>query len=104
MIRYERIRFEANGRRRTIYLRITGKKDTVLSTFVMGIEVDKGGNEISGRDFDERLHLIDEQAIIKRTPMVMNTKYCELEVVKPYKPHPHERRSNRRPSGIRRKK
>lgn len=71
MARYERIRL--NGR--TLYLNI----DTENDQFLRGVEVDRLGDEIRGRDFDRRVHLIDKLAITRRTPMQMSLMYAELE-------------------------
>lgn len=72
---YEKVSFEDQGRTRTVYLRNPNEGDLVLS----GIEVNKEGDEISGKGFDDRLRVIDLSLIKSRIPMVMNNTYGELE-------------------------
>lgn len=50
--------------------------------FLRGIEVNKFGDEVFGKGFDERLRLIELGAITSTVEMVMNPKYAELEEIK----------------------
>lgn len=72
---YERISIKG---RRPIFLRNPHEVERVLGTFIEGIEVNRYGDEIRGRTFDERKHMILELAITKRVPYVMDKKYGEL--------------------------
>jgi hypothetical protein len=47
--------------------------------FLRGTEVDREGDEVAGRGFDERVHLIEKACVVRRTPLRMNPKYGELE-------------------------
>lgn len=67
---YTRIRLKG----KTMYLRIMAETDT----FLKGVEVDKEADEISGKDFDERVHLIEKECIAKRTPVAVDKHYGEL--------------------------
>ena len=67
-------------------VRIPGK--TVLlrdawevNGMLRGVEVNKTGDEVSGKGFDERLRLIDLRVISSMKTMVMNPKYAQLEEV-----------------------
>jgi hypothetical protein len=44
-----------------------------------GIEINREGDEIVPRGATERLHMIQESAIVSATRMRMNNKYGELE-------------------------
>ncbi len=63
---------------RTFLLQDTSKS----KRFLIGVEVNKFGDEISGKGFDERLRLIELGAITSTVEMVMNPKYAELEEIK----------------------
>ena len=72
---YERVRFvDDDSRTKTVFL------DSVRQTgvFVTGIEVDKEGDEVSGKGFDQRRRVIAKKTILKRTPMRMDKKYAQL--------------------------
>lgn len=45
----------------------------------IGIEVNKRGDEVSGRGFDERKRIVDVSRVSRAIPMVMNNTYAELE-------------------------
>lgn len=73
------------------YLRVTlnnGHKRFFLevvsedTSWLKGYEVDVDGERISGRDWDERLRLIDKGAIKASLPYALNLHYGELERVK----------------------
>ena len=53
-----------------------------VNGFLMGTEVNKFGDEISSKGFDERLHLIWIEVVTSTKTMVMNPKYAELEEIK----------------------
>lgn len=80
MTRYERVRFEADGRRRSVILRLSEEPP---AGFLAGIEVDRFGEEVAPRGIDERLHLIQREAVLSRTPLRMNNHYAELEEAPP---------------------
>jgi len=66
----ERVRISPAGKARfTIYLDIIRETDLWLT----GRELDKTG------DRTDKLHLIDKEAIVKRTPVTMNLHYGEFE-------------------------
>lgn len=62
---------------KTVLLRDSREKNGILS----GIEVNKFGDEISSKGFDERLHVIQVEAITSMKTMVMSLKYGELEEI-----------------------
>lgn len=76
----ERVTFrQENKRTRTIYLqdaevRQAGKLGEVLT----GIEVNREGDEIAGKGFDERRHIIAMGAVVRRVPVVMDKTYGEF--------------------------
>jgi hypothetical protein len=76
MIAYTRIRLA--GQRSTVKIEITAEDDR----FLRGYEVNSDGEKISGRDFDQRLHVIEKCEIAERTALRMNLKYARLETVK----------------------
>ena len=70
----EKMRLEPFGKPRvTLYLEIS--KET--GEWVTGTELDKEGNKV------DRIHVIDKQAIVKRTPVEMSRHYGIFEEVKP---------------------
>jgi hypothetical protein len=73
MPKYERVRF--NGK--TAILKVNGESEVFLS----GLEVNKYGEEVRLKGYDERIHLIDKLTITRRTPLQMNNYYAELEEV-----------------------
>lgn len=75
MTNYERITYRPEGgRTRSIYLQDVVEAGDVLT----GIEVDREGDEVNGRGFDERRHIIATELIVRRVPMVMDNIYGEL--------------------------
>jgi hypothetical protein len=62
---------------KTVLLRDSTEKNGFLS----GVEVNKFGDEISSKGFDERLHVIQIEAITSMKTMVMSLKYGELDEV-----------------------
>lgn len=75
MEHYEHVTFTAEGKTRRVKLRITRESDLFLS----GYEVDADAEEITGKDFERRLHLLDKTLITKRVPLRVNLKYGTLE-------------------------
>lgn len=72
---YERVTYRTeDGRARTIYLH----RPAVSGPFLTGIEVNREGDEIADRGYDERRHLIATSLVVKRLPMVMDRVYGEL--------------------------
>lgn len=69
---YERVTFKEYGRSKTIYLRGPREHRTVLGDLLIGIEVNKRGDEIRGRSFDERKRMIALTEITKRVPVVLD--------------------------------
>ncbi len=70
------------------YLKVRIPDKTILlrdarevNGFLVGTEVNKFGDEISSKGFDERLHLIEIGVITSTKTMVMNPKYAELEEI-----------------------
>lgn len=59
-------------------LRITRETSSV----VVGIEVDREGDEVRPTGFDERLRVVGTECIAKRTPMVMDNRYGTLKAMK----------------------
>ncbi|MFA5377928.1 MAG: hypothetical protein WC455_19415 [Dehalococcoidia bacterium] len=82
-------RFDLIAGRRFVQFRLENGKTVILrepkSITVQGkpgwsgIEVNKEGDDIIPRGATERLHMIQETAIINAIPMAMNNKYGELE-------------------------
>lgn len=69
---FTRVKLE-NGK--TVTLRVTGQE----GQFLKGYEVDAEGEEITGKDFERRLHIIEKALIVKHTPMRLNMTYARLE-------------------------
>ena len=64
-------------KRRPIYLEVKGSD----ATFLRGVEVNRSGDPIIPRGADERVHLIQHEAIAKLVVHQMNRTYGELEPV-----------------------
>lgn len=73
-IRYERVRFQDGGKPRAVFLRIVSE----TKRFVTGVEVDKYGEEIEPPGHDQRIRMIDLDAVISRRIYVMDLHYGEL--------------------------
>lgn len=72
---YERVTYRPEGgRARTIYLH----RPVVSGPFLIGMEVNREGDDISGKGFDERKHIIETALVVRRVPMVMDNNYGEL--------------------------
>jgi hypothetical protein len=72
---YERVTFRPEGgRARTVYLR----HPAVTGNLLVGVEVDREGDGVSGRKFDERRHVISVELVVARVPMRMDNFYGEL--------------------------
>lgn len=79
MIRYERVNFVDEGNKaRSVMLRVLSDTDR----FLTGYEVDRDGEEISGRDFDRRTRIIDKTLIRKRMEYVMDLTYGTLKRIR----------------------
>lgn len=80
MTSYERITFiEKPGHcPRIIILQVT--KETPL--LLMGVEVDKNGDEVTRGKADIIRHIISKDMLAKRTKMAMSLMYGWLETVK----------------------
>jgi hypothetical protein len=78
--KYERIRYEANGGRGTVILRDPTTIQFMGEPALTGTEVNREGEEVAGRGFDERQRIIQTECIVKRTPLVWNNKYGTLVV------------------------
>lgn len=73
--RYERVTYRPEGgKARTIYL----ESPTVVGDLLTGIEVNREGDEIAPRGYDERRHLIALALVTRREAMVMDRIYGEL--------------------------
>lgn len=69
-MQYERVNTtDWTGRKRTILLQIIKESEVWLS----------GWRAYSNGDRSDNMHLIDKATITKRTPMMMNLHYGELE-------------------------
>lgn len=75
MITYERVTYRPEGasRSRTIYLENPADGKLLGAPVLSGWEVDREGSP------KDTLHVICTELIRKRTPMLMNKRYCELE-------------------------
>ena len=69
------VRIKLQNKVRTFILQIISENEK----FLIGIEVDKYGDEVSGKGYDERKHIIEKTEIKRATPMQMNLFYGELE-------------------------
>lgn len=65
------------GTIRTVTLRI----DENGPKWLLGVRVNSEGGFISGKGFDQQVHLIDQSTVTKRVPLVMNLHYGMLEEV-----------------------
>lgn len=75
MSTYERVTYRPEGERaRTIYLH----RPVEHGPFLTGVEVNREGDEIGGKDHDARRHIIDLGLIVRRVPMRMDNIYGEL--------------------------
>jgi hypothetical protein len=74
MSTYTRITFRDGEKRRTVILRNVDNSDRLVS----GIEVDRHGDEIAPRGFDQRLRIIERELVASETALVMDMKYGEL--------------------------
>lgn len=74
MAEFERVRFKSSQGVRTIYLR----HPRTRGPFLVGVEVDRQGDELAPRGVDERRHVIALSTVRRRTPMVLDRKYTEL--------------------------
>lgn len=74
---FEKITYRPEGasRSKTVILRDPQQNGNVLR----GVQVTKTGDEVCGKDFDERLHVIEISLIKSRTPLRWNLHYGELE-------------------------
>jgi hypothetical protein len=70
--KYERVRLDSG---KTIRLRVVEDNTHTL----VGIEVDVYGDEVAGRGFDERKHIIFKGAITRRTPLEFDNTYAMLK-------------------------
>jgi hypothetical protein len=61
--------------KRTIIL----KNPAWKGDFYVGVEVDKGGDEIHTKKFDERKHILQRGTIKKIVNLTWNLKYATLE-------------------------
>lgn len=66
-------RITAQGQR--FILKVTGESDQ----FLIGVEVKKDGDEVTGKDFDIRKRIIQKTEITRRVPMKFNNVYGVLE-------------------------
>lgn len=75
MNRYERIRF--NGR--SVILRNPIERTVLGTVSLVGVEVDRSGDEIASRGYDERLRVIPKGFVTRRTEMVWDKHYGVLK-------------------------
>ena len=66
---------DVSGKRINVFLKDVDDK----GRFIKGVEVDKYGNEISGKGFDERQHLIDKGSVLTQKEYRMHKMYGTLE-------------------------
>lgn len=76
----ERVTYRTErGGTRTIYLQDAKESHSEqLGELLSGVEVDKEGDEVHGKGFDERHHLISLDAVIRREAVVMDKIYGEF--------------------------
>lgn len=72
MEKYFRVKLKTE--RRAFNIRWTSED----ARWLRGYEVDNNGDEVSGRDFERRLHCIEKDAIAKLTPLTMDVTYAML--------------------------
>lgn len=74
-MRFAHIRFrESNGTIRAVYLKYV----TENGAFLRGIEVNRDGEEIHGRDFDQRLRVIQRECIVSQREYIEDRTYGTL--------------------------
>lgn len=56
-------------------IRVTGESDRMIS----GVEIDRTGEEVTGREFDRRVRLVEKAAIAEKVEMRMNVVYGRIE-------------------------
>lgn len=74
---FEKISYRpAEGARtKTIFLQDVRETTVLGHPAITGVEVAADGDEISGKGFDERTHIIQAALVVRRTPMVMDNTY-----------------------------
>ena len=80
---YTRVKLE-DGRRLT--LEVTHETERVL----VGVQIKDDGDEVTKPGVDILKHVIDKQAIVRRTALVMNKHYGILEVERKPKARIHQ--------------
>lgn len=77
--RFERVTVQGHGQaRKRLLLRVTAETQPTKifpAGCLVGVEVDREGDEIAARGSDERRHVIDKIAILRRQPMVFSRTY-----------------------------
>lgn len=88
MTTYERITYRPEGGRRahTIILQDVREMSLFGAQALTGIEVRQDGDEVSGKGFDERRHIIMLLLVTRRQPLLMDNHYGLLV---PVEERPH---------------
>lgn len=76
MTTYARVRFTSeDGPAATAILRdpaVHGSDGTLMGRVLVGVEVDREGDEVASRGVDERVRIISTSLVSKQTPLVMD--------------------------------
>ena len=75
MTNTERVTYRPEGARRARTIYLEGVRET--GNLLTGIEVNREGDEVSGKGFDERRHIISLELVVRRVPVVMDNLYGE---------------------------
>lgn len=59
-------------------IRVTGESERMIR----GVEVDRDGEEVAGRDFDRCIRIVERAAIARTVEMRMNVTYGRIERAK----------------------
>lgn len=72
---YERVTYQDENRKRTIYLRDPREIQFLGSPALTGVRVNKETDEVAPRGVDEVRQIITMDLVSKRTPMVVSRHY-----------------------------
>jgi hypothetical protein len=76
MVKFERVTVALeDGSKKTYTIQVTAESEQ----FLQGYELNRDGEEVCGKGFDRRLHLIQKSLIAKRVLLKQNLMYGTLE-------------------------
>ena len=78
MFTFHRIKIRNGEKFQTIILKNMRQSETKLGCLISGIRVNKNGEEISGKDYDQKIEVIGGDLVVKITELVENWRYGGL--------------------------